>query len=183
MDNEEIKIRNIIEMGLTFSTMSRVFEKGSKEKIIPKLEDTLGDFSHLNTEENYQDLHERFCKWLTKEIKTAKGENENASWGHAAKVIDVVLKVYIYYCKLPSSEESKKIVPWLNAAIDTKILKHLKRQNKKSKISGVENLKQIDRKQYEILQKMIQEDINQNRKMYPVQWDDRKWRELNNKSL
>lgn len=179
MDKKEIKIENIIDMGLTFSTMARVFEKGSKENIKSRLKNTFDDFTLLTTEKKYRELHETFCDWLVNNIKTSRGEEEFASWGHAGKVIDVVLKVCIYYCHLPSCEDSKKIVPWLNAPIDTNILNNLKKQTENQNISNIESLKEINQDKYNELQKLVRVDIEQNftENIYPVHWDDMKWRE------
>ncbi len=182
MKIEKIKTKNIIDMGMTFSAMGRVFEKGSTKEIKDNLQGLLlGDFSDLNTKDGYKEIHETFCEWLTNNIKTARGDTRNASWGHAAKVIDVVLKVCIYYCELPSKEESRKILPELNGAIDTSILGYLKKEYNNQKISKITSLKEINREKYEILQEMIRKDIKQNHDgdIYPVQWDDKKWREYN----
>ena len=62
--------------------------------------------------------------WFVKTIRSAKTE-EPPSYGYAAKVIDLALKVYIYYCKMPSPAKVESLIPRLNVAVDTPILRHL----------------------------------------------------------
>jgi len=186
---EQAKLKNIIDMALSFSAMGRVFEKGSTEKIKAKLENCIEDFFSLSTEEEYHKKHREFCEWFTRNIKTAERKkggriikrSQYASWGQAAKVIDIVLKVCIYYCNLPSAEVSSKVVPWLNGAIDTPILGDLKKRYSSPIISQISTIEDIDKIAYEELQKMIRTDIEESfsEEIFPVQYDDIKWREVN----
>lgn len=186
---EKAKLKNIIELAISFSAMARVFEKGSTEKIEAKLHNCIEEFLSLSTEEEYHEKHEEFCEWFTRNIKTAERKKDGkiikksqyTSWGHAAKVIDVALKVCLYYCNLPSAEVSSKIIPWLNGAIDTALLNYLKEPDSPLIISQTYTLEDIDKIKYEELQKMIRTDIKKssNGEISPVQYDDIKWRELN----
>lgn len=186
---EKVKIQNIIDMAVSFSAMSRVFEKGSTKKIKTKLEKCVKEFLNLSTEEEYHKKHKEFCEWFTKNIKTAERKKDGriikksqyASWGQATKVIDIVLKVCIYYCNLPSAEVSSKIIPWLNGAIDTSILEDFKKRYNSPIISQNSTIEEIDKVKYEELQRMIHIDIVKsfNGEIFPVQYDDIKWRELN----
>ena len=123
------------------------------------------------------------------DIRTAERKNDErlikrsqyASWGQAAKVIDIVLKVCIYYCNLPSPEVSSKIIPWFNGAIDTRILEDFKKRYNSPIISRVSTIEDIDKAIYKKLQEMIRTDIKKsfNGEVFSVQYDDIKWRELN----
>jgi len=186
---EKVKIQNIIDMAVSFSAMARVFEKGSAEKIKERLNESIVDFFTLNSKEEYYEKHENFCRWFTNNIKTAEREKNNkiietsqyASWGQAAKIIDIVLKVCIYYCNLPSVEYSSKVIPWINGAIDTPIMKDLRERFESQMTVQINTIESIDKAKYEELQKIIREDIKTsfNDKIFPVQYDDIKWRELN----
>ena len=186
---EKVKIQNIIDMAVSFSAMGRVFEKKSTEKIKAKLENCIGDFLNLSAKEEYHEKHKEFCEWFTGNIKTAERKKDGriikrsqyASWGQAAKVIDIALKVCIYYCNLPSAEVSSKIIPWLNGAIDSRILDDFKKRYNSSIISQASTIEDINKATYEKLQQMINTDIKKsfNREIFPVQYDDIKWRELN----
>jgi len=186
---KEVKIQNIIDMAVSFSAMARVFEKGSAEKIKAKLNETVEDFFSLKSSEEYYEKHGNFCSWFTSNIKTAeRWKNDEiikkshfTSWGHAAKVLDIVLKVCIYYCNLPSVEDSSRILIWLNGAIDTPIMEDLKMRYSLAILSQTNTIESIDRQIYEELQKLIREDIRKsfNNEIFAVQYDDMKWRELN----
>ena len=186
---KKAKIQNITEMAISFSTMGRVFEKDSIEKIKEKLNYCIKQFLTSNTKENYRKIHREFCKWFKRNIRTAERKKDGriikgsqyASWGQAAKTIDIAFKVYFYYCNLPSTKISSKIVPWLNGAIDTKILEHLKKIFCPPTKIQAETLENIDENEYKKLQVMIQTEIKNvyNGKIFPVQYDDIMWRKFN----
>ena len=187
---ESYKIKNILDMALSFSSMTRVFDEGSNENIINHLEISIKNISSVKSEEEYQKIHIEFCEWFMKNIKTAEKvkkmgsiikKTQSASWGQGAKVIDVALKVYFYYCRLPTPERSDKIFPLLNGAIDTKILHYFKKRDNSSRLLKSSTLGTIDRGTYEFLQKMIREDIREKShgQIFPVQYDDIMWRRLN----
>lgn len=123
---QKSRIENIAYMGVRYSAMTRVFRKGSKESIVHKVEAAYRRLEDVENEEEYRRVHRSFCRWFASNIRTAKGRRK-ASYGQAAKTLDVAMKVFVYYCGLPRGNSSK-IVRWLNCAIDTKILRNLKRR-------------------------------------------------------
>ncbi len=185
-----IKQKNIIDMALTFTAMIRLFEKESKPKIADKLYadfQTLGEIQKIN---DFQNFHKKFCNWFTSNIKTAQKERNNkiikksgyALYGHAAKLLDVSLKVYVYYSSLPDKSTAETLLPFLNTAIDNPILKHLKKSFPNEHILA-KTVEQIDENTYKKLQKLIKSDIkeNFNNDVLPTQYDDIMWNRLNRK--
>jgi len=71
---------------------------------------------------------------------------------------------------------AERVLPWLNSAIDTPLLKDLKRRYD---FSGASTLADIDREKYEELQKLIKVDMKRYGDILPVEYDDIRWRELN----
>ena len=186
MDIEGVKKENIIDMALGFSAMTRVFEKKSTEKIVSKLALTLSQIAALKDNTEFQNLHDDFCRWFVNNIKTAERKKDRvvikestyASYGQGAKVLDVALLVYVYYCPLPDSIAADRTSRWLHAAIDTKMLKYLKG----SDIQAT-TIEDIDSETYIKLQELVREDIKGkfSNHIIPVQWDDIMWRQLNKK--
>jgi hypothetical protein len=184
----EIKQKNVIDMGLTFSAMIRLFEKGSKPKISERLFVEFQKLNKIKTLSEFKSFHNHFCEWFTNNIKTAQREmngrvikeTSNALYGHAAKLIDVVLKVYVYYSSLPDIHIAETILPFINTAIDNPILNHLKKSFPKEAILS-NTVEQIDQSTYDKLQKLIKLDIakNFNNDIIPTQYDDIMWNRLN----
>ena len=129
-------------------------------------------------------MHRDFCQWFVKTVRLAKSE-QLSSYGHAAKVLDLALKVYVYYCKMPSPAKAESLIPRLNAAIDTPILRHLVKKLEdiygKSYSRHLWTIKMMDKEYYDLLQKVIRQDIRDsfNDDILPVQYDDIMWRRLN----
>jgi hypothetical protein len=122
-------------------------------------------------------MHRDFCQWFVKTIRLAKTE-EPPSYGHATKVLDLALKVYVYYCKMPSPAKAESLIPKLNGAIDTPILHHLFKKLEdiygKSYSRHLWTIKMIDMEDYDLLQKVIRQDIRDSfkDKLSPVQYGD-----------
>jgi hypothetical protein len=131
---KKTRIKNVIDMALTFTAMIRVFEAGSKQKIAQKLEDVVSGLDGIKDQDAFEKLHTEFCRWFIKNIRTAKKMKKGvalkpsapASYGHAAKVLDISAKVYVHYCHLPSCDAALQLLPLLHGAVDTRILNNLK---------------------------------------------------------
>ena len=129
---------------LTFTAMNRVFEKKSKAKIAQQLGPTLSKLAAVNSPDSFERVHADFCEWFTANISTTAKERDGkivkkpgrASYGHAAKVLDIVLKVYVYYSHQPSCQAATRLMMLLHGAVDTPILKHLRRRYPKANVSA-----------------------------------------------
>jgi hypothetical protein len=182
---EKAKKQNIIDMAVGFTAMMPLFQESSADLIKEKLTDLFEGLDRISSDQDFSKMHRDFCKWFVKTIRLAKTE-EPSSYGHAAKVLDLALKVYVYYCKMPSPAKAESLVPRLNGAIDTPILRHLFK--KMEDIYGKSfpphylwTIKMIDKEGYDLLQKVIRQDIRDSfkDKLSPVQYDDIMGRRLN----
>ena len=190
MNAKQAKIKNIIDMAIDFTAMTRVFEKHSVSKIRDKLEGVLPEICCATSEDDFRSHHHNFCWWFAQNVKTAerkKGDliiksSTSASYGQGAKVLDVTLKVFVHYCHLPSPEAAEKIKKWLNAAIDTRMLKYLTAMpDAKASLVRATTVEQVDENTYTALQQLVRRDINKTfaGSIFPVEWDDIMWRQLN----
>jgi hypothetical protein len=182
---EKAKKQNIIDMAVGFTAMMPLFQERSADLIKEKLADLFEGLDRISSDQDFSKMHRDFCQWFVKTIRLAKTE-EPSSYGHAAKVLDLALKVYVYYCKMPSPAKAESLVPRLNGAIDTPILRHLFK--KMEDIYGKSfpphylwTIKMIDKEGYDLLQKVIRQDIRDSfkDKLSPVQYDDIMGRRLN----
>jgi hypothetical protein len=92
-------------------------------------------------------------------------------------VLDVAIKVYVYYCAQPTPEIAERIVPFLHGAIDTAIMLHLKKSNGARCNIRATTIKKLDEKAYLALQSLVLAE-SVDRKVHPVQYDDILWRWL-----
>ena len=186
-----IKIKNVIDMAITFSAMNRVFEAGSKQKIAEKLECSFNFLESVDNKDDFEKIHSEFCEWFVKNVSSAKRVLKNkeikrsraASYGQGAKVFDVALKVYVYYCNLPNCESAAKLLPLLHGAVDTLMMKNLKRNYPMMKIKA-ETIEAVDKSDYAVLQKLVKKHIEEefDNLITPVQYDDIMWYRLNRRT-
>jgi hypothetical protein len=180
----EAKKKNIIDMAFGFTAMTRVFAADSDDPIKERLASTFRELEGIDSEQKFRELHNRFCEWFAQTIKHAKG-GDPASYGQGAKVLDIALKVYVYYCGLPDQARADYLIPLLNGAIDNPILRHLlsmlNAPDGKSLSPNQWSIKIVDKSAYDILQQLIRADIKNSfsGEIYPVQYDDIMWRRLN----
>ena len=185
-DIEGTKRKNIIEMALGFTAMIRIFSKGSKAKIEAQLEELFSSLAEIGTRDDYEGRHRSFCEWFAREIWTAEKTlpngkpqpSQQSSYGQAAKVLDIAIKVYVYYCAQPTAEIAQRIVPFLNGAVDTPIMKALKKSKYATATIRATTIKGVDVTAYQALQALVLAE-SRARKMHPVQYDDIMWRKLN----
>jgi len=182
---KQAKKQNIIDMAVRFAGMMPLFQEASADLIKAKLTELFEGLVRISAEQEFNKMHRGFCQWFVKTIRLAKTEG-TPSYGHAAKVLDLALKVYVYYCNMPSPTKAEVLTPWLNGAIDTHILSYLYR-----KLEDIEGkpypphyswtMKVINRDDYDLLQKVIRQDIRDSfdGNITPVQYDDIMWRRLN----
>jgi hypothetical protein len=119
------------------------------------------------------------CTYLANEpIK--KKESHPASYGHAAKVFDVAVKVYVHYCHLPSCETAVTLLPLLHGAVDTPIMKNLKSRYPASGVKS-ETIESVGESEYALLQGLVEKHIQEEFKsgIFPAQYDDIMWHRLN----
>lgn len=183
-DVEETKRKNIIEMALGFTAMIRTFAKGSKDSIAAKLDELFLRLREIRNRDDYELRHRCFCQWFTREIRTNARVQPSglASYGQAAKVLDIAIKVYVYYSGQPAPEVAERIIPWLHGAIDTPIMKHLKKSKGAGRTIRATTIKGLDEEAYQALQSLVLAE-SLACKLHPVQYDDYWWRELNRRPI
>jgi hypothetical protein len=181
---EQAKKQNIIDMAVGFTGLMRLFQEGSADLIKEKLKELFEGLDRISSDQDFSKMHRGFCQWFVKTIRLAKTE-EPPSYGHAAKVLDLALKVYVYYCNMPSPAKAESLVPRLNGTIGTRILRHLFKKLEdiygKSYSAHLWAIKMINKEDYDLLQKVIRQDIRDSfdDTISPVQYDDVMWRRLN----
>jgi len=175
---EKAKKQNIIEMAVGFTAMMPLFQERSADLIKEKLADLFESLDRISSDQDFSKMHRDFCQWFVKNISLAKTE-EPSSYGHAAKVLDLTLKVYVYYCKMPNPSKAESLIPRLNGAIDTPILRLLFKKlediyRKSYPPHYLWTIKMIDREDYDLLQKVIRQDIRDSfdDNILPVQYDE-----------
>ena len=182
---EKAKKQNVIDMAVGFTAMMPLFQERSVDLIKEKLADLFEGLARISSDQAFNKMHGDFCQWFVKTIRLAKTEG-SPSYGHAAKVLDLALKVYVYYCKMPSPANAESLMPRLNGAIDTPILRHLfKKLEDIYKESFppryLWTIEIIGKEDYDLLQKIIRQDIRDcfEDSILPVQYDDIMGRRLN----
>lgn len=175
---EQAKKRNIVGMAVNFTAMMPLFQEHSDDLIKEKLADLFEGLERIGSDQGFSKMHGDFCQWFIRTIRLSKTE-EPPSYGHAAKVLDLALKIYVCYCKMPSPAKAASLIPRLNGAIDTPILRYLFKRlediyGKKSPPHYSWTIKMIKKEDYDLLQKVIRQDIRDSfdNSISPVQYDD-----------
>lgn len=190
---EKLRFENIVDMGLAYSAMIRLFVKGEKVKLQEQFVNSTAErLFNITSKQEFDDIHSDFCKWGIKNIFLAERKRNGivikskgpASYGQIAKTLDVLLKVVVYYCHLPDLEGSNKLCPWINAAVDTNMMREL-RENYPNEVqpSWPTAIEEVQEKEYLKIQELVRRAIRElhNDKITPPQYDDIHWRLANQK--
>lgn len=188
--NEALITRNaiIVDMALGFTAMMRVFEPSSKARVSVLVADALAEISKSESRERFEAVHAAFCQAFVRQVKASGRSSKNgakvpkapASYGQAAKILDICSKVWFYYCALPSPAIADRVLPWLHVAIDGPTLRHLKRTCKTHVVTA-SSIAGIDKPQYLELQALAKRHRAQSceAEVAAVQYDDIQWWLLN----
>ena len=176
------RTRSIIGMSVGFTAMLRVFKEGSGKSIEGMIERFLARLPAVTSQSEFEAVHDECCTQFTAAIRLAKvkeGRSPNASYGHAAKVLDVALKACVEFCHLPDPATSQRVKPFLHAGIDTPILAYLKKAQRLEITAS--SIQEVDRRSYQLLQAAVASQIQSQfgGRILPVMWDNIMWRRLN----
>ena len=187
------KMDNEVWMGLSFSAMIRLYEKKSKPKIHKLITKILDEISLAESKDQFDKYHEKFCNWGVQNIYLAERIKKKqiikkrgpASYGQIAKTLDVVLKVVIHYCYWPNKAKSDELSKWLNAAVDNKMMRMLKKEYPDFLITWPNNVEGVKKSDYKKLQQAVKLFIQERHggMILPVNFDDIYWNILNRKVL
>ncbi len=175
---ERAKRENIFRMAIGYTGMMPLFEEHSVELIVEKLTYLISCLDPISTDQEFTEMHRNFCRWFIGAVKLRRS-GERPSYGQAAKVLDLALKVYVLYCRMPNPEKAESLLPRLNGVINTPILRHL--FTKLAIVYGKPfpphyswTINMIDEENYLLLQKLIRQVIRDSfeSRIWPVQHDD-----------
>jgi hypothetical protein len=181
-ETQKIRFENIIDMGLQWSTMMRLFEEGSKGNLFKQIiENTAEEIFNTKSRMDFVKAHAEFCDWGSKNTFLAEKERKGrivkqrklASYGQIAKTLDVTLKVAVYYCHLPDCERAKKISDWLNAAVDTRMMAMLEKAYPDEIKPWPARVEDVQKNEYLKIQGTVLKFKEKHRgQILPVQFDD-----------
>jgi len=181
---------NVVDMALGFTSMMRLFEKGSKKKIRTQVIELLPRIYACRSELEFRNAHNDFCQWGIDNIRRAKRIKDGKvvkqsgppSYGQIAKTIDVVLHVVIHYVHRPVYTTDRKFSQWLNTAMDTKMMAFLSDCYPDALTPWPKTIEQVEtREQYDAIQHTVRKFIQEEHQgdISPIDFDDIYWRVLN----
>ena len=190
-DLKAVKQRNMVDMALGFSAMMRLFEEGSKETIQIEILERLPRFFKAGSEEVFKAAHNDFCIWGIGKILTAEKkkrgkvikETEPASYGHMAKILDVVLHVVIHYAHRPDCQTAERLSEWLNPAMDTQMMAFLAGCYPDAFKRWPKKIEQVKGDDYKTIQQTVRQFVKDEYQgnILPVDFDDIYWEVLTRK--
>ena len=183
IDVQEVRLCCLIDLGLNFSAMLRLYRKGSKEKLYNKVLSEMPFLLQSEDEEQLQITHSSICEWGVRNLP-ANERLGHASYGQIAKTLDVILKVVIDYGHMPDCRKAKQMSPWLNSAVDNKMMNMLRKNYPDAIKLWPANIRQVNKEKYLTIQSLVRRfniERHSNR-ITPVQFDDIYWWYLNKRS-
>lgn len=180
---EAAKLIAIMNMAFDFTSMSRVFEKGTKDKFIQKVGVLLPKLASVSSANEFNQVHHSFCRWACMEIKRSRKGAGGVSYGQIAKTLNVFLKAAVYYCTLPDRPTAERLIPWLHPAIDNPMMDYLQQKFPRDLPARLDSMVNVDEHIYQVLLDLAGRDINERfgGALTPIQWEDIVWLTINGK--
>ena len=131
----------------------------------------------IKTKKGFDKFHKNWVSEFIKKIKTNK--NRKCSYGQAQKAINVFLKLFVDWARLPDKKTAKEILPFLHVPLDSILMKAVSKKYKefyKEKIKRLQtynrsfNLSQVDESIYTEWQKFFREKYRKKPLLFDVIW-------------
>lgn len=127
LEREEELITKVMSFMSYNPSIGRVLKKGGVNKFQRIIMKMLPELSEINSIEQFNKLHHKYVKKVISNIKTSENsKSHRASYGQAAKPINVFLKVYVDWSKRPNMAVRKKILPYLHVPLDSILIQSIK---------------------------------------------------------
>lgn len=113
------------------SSIGRVLRKGGVEIFQSMAVFKVHRLSAINSLEAFDRFHQAWLNQFIKLIQSNQGKK--CSVGQAQKAINVFLKVYVDWARLPNRRTAGRLVPWIHVPLDSILMKSIVRRFKKLK--------------------------------------------------
>lgn len=131
----------------------------------------------IHTAEEFDRFHKKWVNQFIKRIKS--NQNQNCSIGQAQKAINVFLKVYIDWARLPDRITADRLVPYIHVPLDSILMKSIMNKFPKFKkeilskrqVNNYSNsLSKIDQSEYDCWQKFFREAHSAKPILFDIIW-------------
>ncbi|MGO4881221.1 MAG: hypothetical protein ACLP59_10405 [Bryobacteraceae bacterium] len=124
-EEPEAIIRTLAMMAYN-PAIARVLERNGVRKFESLMVAIVPGLSSVATQAEFDAFHSETCERIIRTFKTNK--NEGLSWGQAQKPLNVFLKVYIAWAKLPEIVIAERLQPLLHVPLDSVLMGFIKQE-------------------------------------------------------
>lgn len=157
--------------------IGRVLKKGGVKIFQIMVMEKVYELKNINTKEEFDTFHKEWTFEIMSKIKTNK--NLKCSYGQAQKAINVFLKFFVDWAKLPDENTAKRILPFLHVPLDKILMKNMKAHYLdfyKQEIEPLQknnynfSLSKIDEKTYNKWQNFFREKYPEKPLLFDIAW-------------
>jgi len=116
--NELKSIQAAMAMSTFNPSIGRTLPSGSVNKFIVSAIKELPKLAKIVTQSEFDNFHNNWCLKLKKTIR-------KCGYGSAQKAINVLLKMYIYWAKIPNN--SKRLIKYIHVPLDSVIIEYFEK--------------------------------------------------------
>jgi hypothetical protein len=124
-DEPEAIIRTLAMMAYN-PAIARVLERNGVRKFESLMVEIVPGLSGITTQAEFDDFHLETCLRIIGTFKTNK--NEGLSWGQAQKPLNVFLKVYVAWARLPEVTVAERLDRFLHVPLDSVLMSFIKKE-------------------------------------------------------
>lgn len=163
-------------------SIGRVLRKGGVQVFQSMAVRKVRALSTINSIEDFDRFHRNWINQFIKHIRNNR--KKKCSIGQAQKAINVFLKVYIDWAKLPNRRTAHRLVQYIHVPLDSILMKSILRRfpNFKKEILGIRSTKnfsnslsKIERKEYLCWQKFFRNSHRPKPILFDIIWAIERW--------
>jgi hypothetical protein len=123
-------IRHWCARAVTGPSVIRVFEKGTKDDLMPMLlRVPIEQLPMLSDKTAFEAWFEKQLEPVAKTLAKRNGRRKSVQpgikWGHAAKILAIYVRDVVLHSRYFEDEEVKRLTPWLFVPVDSKVMERL----------------------------------------------------------
>jgi len=131
-DYEKEAIDRTILMMAYNPSCARIFSKEANKEIKKRIFSIIDLLPEIKTQDEFNMIHKVILDEIVDDIRNYRDNNPSGriSYGQAQKGLNVFLKVYVDWARLPSLEISNTIVKFLHCPLDSVVMKTIKKRER-----------------------------------------------------
>ena len=175
---EPTKIIEVMAFMAYNPSIGRVLERGGVKKFRKMAVRRIAQVPTIQTREDFDRFHASWTKQIIRQIRTnSRQGGRPCSDGQAQKPINVFLKLYVDWSKLPDRATAQRLLPYLHVPLDSILMRRISQNYKKEFLQTIFPIQKrkfslagINQEAYRAWQRLFRDKYAEKPLLFDILW-------------